>query len=486
MIKNQELKHTMMKGTIFLMIANLTFLICSFIIHLGLGRYFGPELYGSFGVILSLLAVNGIFVQAGIPVAVSKFIAENEEMAFTIRNKALIIQLIFSFIIFIIYFSLAPIIADSVGDQNLTYYFRLSAIVIPFDALFFVYMYSLNGLRKFGKQTIIGILYNVLKVVVVFSLVFLGYSLEGAIIGYTAASAIGLVMSMLLCKIEKSKQIFKSIKLIKFAAPLIVYSIAITLLISIDLLFVKAFIKNDASTGYYTSANFLSKVPYYIFLGLSATLLPSLSKSIDKKNVFQTKSYINNSLRYMLMIILPIIFLVSATSKDLINLVYSDKYLLGAQSLSILIFGLTFLSFFSIFTTIITANNEPRKSMIFAIMLIPIDVILNIILIPIYGLMGAAIATSIAIFIGLIVVMIYVFRCFHTLLNPISFIRIFLASGIIYLFAFFFSFSGIYLLLWYLILFSIYFGLLLLFREIKNDDFGLIKSLYDSVFGRRM
>ena len=475
-------KHAMIKGTFFLMIANLSFLICGYIIHFGLGRYFGPELYGSFGVVLSLLSINGILVQAGIPIAVSKYIAENEKIAYTVRNKALVIQLILSFIIFLFYFSLAPIIANLISDPDLTYYFRLSAIVIPIDALFWVYIYSLNGLRKFGKQAIVGILYNILKVFVVFTFVLLGYLLEGAIIGYTIASVLGLSMSIFLCRIKKSKYIFHSKKLIKFAIPLIVYSISITLLLSIDLLFVKAIIKNETLIGNYTSANFLSKIPYYIFLGLSATLLPSISKSITNKDIKQTKDYINHSLRYMLMIILPIIFVVSATSKNLINFVYGNQYSMGAQSLSILIFGITFLSFFTIFTTIITANNEPKKSMIFAIILIPIDLILNIILIQTYDLIGAAIATSITMFIGLIVVVFYTYRKFNTLLMPVSFIRIFLSSTFIYLLAIFFSINGIYLLFWYFILFIIYIIILLIFKEINKNDITLIKNLYYNTF----
>ena len=129
-------------------------------------------------------------------------------------------------------------------------------------------------------------------------------------------------------------------KIIKFAAPVILFSLAFNLVMSLDLFFVKAILREKAQVGFYTSAVALSKAPYFIFLALSSTLFPSIAKSTSNKGSEElTKRYINQSLRYVLIFLVPCAFIISATSRDLISLVYTGKYLTAAYPLSILIFG---------------------------------------------------------------------------------------------------------------------------------------------------
>ena len=182
-------------------------------------------------------------------------------------------------------------------------------------------------------------------------------------------------------------------------------------------------------------------------------------------------------IRYLLLLLIPGALLVSATSKNLISLAYTVRYIYAASSLSILIFGLTFLSVFVILTTIITASGKPKVSMIIALMLVPIDIALNLTLIPIYELKGAALATTITAFIGLVIAASYVFKRFGTLMSPISFIRISGASLIIYFAAISYSVSGILLVANYIFLFLVYLGLLWISREINKEDIEVVKDM---------
>jgi len=90
-------------------------------------------------------------------------------------------------------------------------------------------------------------------------------------------------------------------------------------------------------------------------------------------------------------------------SNKIILIAYGFEYYSAWQSLSILILGIGFLTLFFIFTTIINAIGTPNKSMYLVILGLLISIILNYLLIPIYGLNGAAIATTIT---GLIILFI--------------------------------------------------------------------------------
>jgi len=115
--------------------------------------------------------------------------------------------------------------------------------------------------------------------------------------------------------------------------------------------------------------------------------------------------------------------------------------------------------------------------MIIALMLVPIDIVLNLTLIPIYELKGAALATTITAFIGLVIVASYVFKKFRTLMSPISFIRISGASLIIYFVAISYSFSGVLLVANYMFLFLVYLGLLWVLKEINKENIEVVKGM---------
>ena len=481
------MKKILARGTIYLMSAQLVFLISSYAIHFGLGRYLGPELYGTFGIILSLLTICRVLVEPGAVRAISKYTAERKELAVAIKNQAIKIQIILALIIFAFLFTLAPLIANLLKDSTLVPYIRIIAFFVPAFSLYAVYFGLLNGIRAFGKQATVSIIYHVIKVLVVLALVYLGFELYGAIGGYLIAGVVSLIMARhyWISKDSKDGEVtdnFQMSRIVKFAAPIILFSLAFNLVVSLDLFFVKAILGEKVQAGFYTSAAALGKVPYFIFLALSDTLFPSIARSTSNKGSAElTKRYINQSLRYALMFLVPCSFIISATSRDLVTLVYTDRYLDAASSLSILIFGLTFLCLFIILTTVITASGKPRISLVMVLILLVVNILLNTTLVPIYGLIGAAVATTITGFLGVLISGIYIYKRFHILTNLLSVFRIVAASSIIYLCARVFPVSGIPLLAYYACLLAIYFVLLFIFREIKREDIQVARDIFSGL-----
>lgn len=467
----------MAKGTVYFMIAQVIFLSSGYAIHFGLGRYLGPAEYGTFGVILSLLAIVQLFLQSGVPKAVSKYVAEGYDID-TVKNEGLKVQTLFFLIIFVVYFSSAPFLAELLKDTSLTNYIRLSAFIIPIRAIHGVYTGTLNGIRAFDKQAKILALYSASRVPAVFALVIIGFAITGVIIGYLIAAVVALIFAKHWCVYEKDGESFSKGKLIKFAFPIILFAFAYTAIMNIDLLFVKALVMGEAKTGFYTSAWTIARLPFFVSVALFSTLLPSISKSTSINDNGKTKDYITNSLRYLLMILIPITLLISATSDNLLSLAYTPEYSQAGSALSILIFGITFLSVFVSLATIITASGKPKVSMGIALSLVPIAAVLNLMLVPEYQLEGAALATTITTVVGMIISGIYVAKRFGALMNPMSFCKICIASLIVCFIGIMFDVSGIILIGWYAVLILIYLGLLWVIGEIKNEDVEMVKSLF--------
>ncbi|MFH1996316.1 MAG: flippase [Candidatus Omnitrophota bacterium] len=468
------------RGTLYLMAAQGVFLLSNYCIHFWLGRTLSPALYGVCGVIFSFLFILRIPLESGMGKAVSKYTAEGKYPVHAVRSCAIKFQfflaLAFSGVVLVI----APFIAKSLKDPGLTPYLRMAATFIPIFAASTVYMGILNGARSFGKQAIVTFIYSGARIATVFLLVSLGYGIYGVLSGYFISAVIGLVIVRSYCADDGRREdiSFNLKPLISFAAPIIFFSTALTVMMSLDIFFVKALLLDAAKTGFYTSASVLAKVPYFIFAAFSMTLFPSIARSAsDDKNIELTKKYIDQALRYSLLLLIPLACIVSATSRNLVTFVYSTQYAEAAMPLSILIFGMSLLSVFIIFTTIINASGKPVISFITILAMLLAACALNLLLIPRYGITGAALATSLSSLLGLFIVAFYVFHRFHTLIRALSVFKILLASFAAYFIALHIPAGGILLLALYLFLACIYIALLALLGEIKKEDLQIIRGI---------
>jgi len=476
---NNVAKVGMGRGTLYLMIANGIMFVVGYIIHFGLGRHLGPEDYGTFGVVLALMTVVNIFLTSGFPQSASKHIAEDDAKIGSVMRDANRIQLVLCVLLFGLYFGLAEVIADLLDDPSLTPYIRISALAIPAYALYAIYSSGyLNGLRQFGKQAMASIGTSMAKVGAVFALVLFGFGVKGAIGGYPLAALVGFLLAWrFLRPVERSRGNFGWRRLVGFGIPATLFAATFFLLMSIDLYVVKAIGGEEAEVGYYTSASTISKVSYFLFAGLAVALLPSISRSTSLNDAEQTGSYIRQSMRYMLTLLMPVVLLISATSTDLLTLVYSSRYVEAAESLSILAFGLGFLAVFFVLAHIIMGSGRPGVTLKMAVPLVGIDIGLNILLIPSYGLEGAAWATTITGFLGMCAAAIYVLWRFGALVNARALGKICLAAGVIYAIALQVPLSPSWLPLIYIGLLALYGGILWLIKGLVRDDLETFRRI---------
>ncbi len=135
-------------------------------------------------------------------------------------------------------------------------------------------------------QALLVAVYALAKLGGVYALVGLWGRLEGALVANIGGSMVGLVLAWIVWRrLEKptpSQAAFDARSLLRFAAPVALFSLTINLFLNVDLWLVKAFCAS-ADPGYYTAASTIARIPYYLFFGLSATVLPSVSTGLGPK-----------------------------------------------------------------------------------------------------------------------------------------------------------------------------------------------------------
>ena len=177
------MKRSFAEGTLYLMISQGIFLVCSYIVHIFLAREFGPDIYGNFGVVISILVWFELAVIRGIPTVVQNYIAKDQENAYSIKRFFLTVQLLVAFVLFLILMFFAPLIAKLLNDDRLTYFIRIASFDLIVYAMYALYHSVQNGLREFRKQAVIISSYSISRCVSIVILVMLGQSLTGAFIG---------------------------------------------------------------------------------------------------------------------------------------------------------------------------------------------------------------------------------------------------------------------------------------------------------------
>lgn len=333
-----------------------------------------------------------------------------------------------------------------------------------------VYIYCLNGKKWFGYQAILGIVHDTLLPLVLIGIILCGFSLNGAIMGLTVTALIGCTVGHFYCRFEPATDKFPALKIIRFGLPVTVFAIFTAALLNLDLLLLKGILKENIQVGFYTAAKTLAITPFFISIALSRSIFPAIAKSVMENNHVMTRQYIQHSMKLLLVWMIPVVTIISATANEIVLFIYSTPYVSAATPLSILIIGFGFFTIYLILTTIITAGDKPVISMWINIILLIISVLINICLIPRYGIIGASIGTSIAMIIGVIISAVYVFIKFKALIQPISVARIIMATVPVYLLSLCIQVHGFWIIGWYGLLAIGYLSILILTREIKMEE----------------
>ena len=482
------------KSTFWLVVSEIIFNLSGYIIHSFVGRILGPADYGRYGLVVTLTTMVIVLIGNGIPTAMAKYISEifetNPSLVLVIKKKAIILQSILICAVTIIFFFSAPLISYILGDRSLTPLFRISTLIIPAFALASFYFSFYTGLHKFNVQSVLKTLRSVLKVVAIVGLAYT-FRVPGSIVGYAlAAFSVFLLAFSLdwfkytpeLKKAAKSQNLslqatFETKKLINYAWQIILFFLAYELLISIDLYLVKGILHNDYLTGIYNASLTVGRIPYYIFYALTIMLLPVVSKTTAEKNSEETNKIIGQSMRLMTILLVPSVILMSQFSRPIIKIFFSAKYIDAAYPMSILAYGVGFLTIFYVMSFVLNGAGKTKIPMWISIFGVAINAVLNYILIKRYGIVGSAVATTITSFVAMLAILYYVKRDFGTIFKLKSLAKIIFAGVVMFGASLFFSKGEIIFMAWSIILFAGYLIILYALGEITKNDIDYIKQI---------
>ena len=181
-----------------------------------------------------------------------------------------------------------------------------------------------------------------------------------------------------------------------------------TIYFSIDIVML-SYLTGDYATGLYKSANNIINVFTTFFVVYQGVIFPVMSKFFAERKDLLKSSY-ELSVKYLLLIIIPISVGVFFYARPLVDLIYSNQYSLATTPVQILIWTVSFLFINGAASILLNAIDKEKTVTKVYIIAALFNVALNFILIPHMSYDGAAIATVASEILITVLTVYYIFK----------------------------------------------------------------------------
>jgi PST family polysaccharide transporter len=199
--------------------------------------------------------------------------------------------------------------------------------------------------------------------------------------------------------ITKWKANLSTVKELLFESwPLLLSAIAVTVYIKIDAIMLAEMI-GDVETGIYSAATRISEAWYFIPVAITSSVSPMLMKSKEKGEEIYLKrlGMLFNLLSALTIFVAIIVTLFSA---GIISILFGEEYARSASVLSVHVWAGVFVALGVSQSVWLINEGYTKFAMARTVAGMVSNIILNIFMIPVYGAIGAAVATVISYIIS--------------------------------------------------------------------------------------
>jgi len=478
----EDVVRTAGRGAIYITVAKAYFMLTGLVIYLALPRLLSVEEFGIYSVVVGIVSIINAVVITGTMQAVSKYVSQDESKAESVKLRALEVQAFIGGSLTLSYVLLAPILARSLNDPRLTGYFRLSALITAAYSFYAVFTGYLNGRKQFLKQAALDMSYSTMKAALIIALAALGYGITGSLAGFVLASFFVLLLAMAVTRKGQGRGEVCRQDILKFQFYVLLFTLILHLLGKTDLILIKALSSPEPKVsselaGYYNAVMALSNITYQAIIAIAFVIFPLISRSSFIEDKHATRTTITQAMRFSLIITAALATLFSSNARGLLGLIYPPSYRTGVGALRIVPYGMLFFGLIYVLTAIISSSGRPAISLAVGIATLVSDVAMNYVLIPRFGLAGAATATTSSMMIGASLGAIYVRTQFGALVPPRSVLRIAVAALTAYGLTLAYAADGFGVVWFGILQTGVYFLILVVLREVGAEELRAVRKI---------
>ncbi|TGK78432.1 flippase [Leptospira noumeaensis] len=382
----------------WLIIDKLLKLSVGLIVSVWIVRYLGPEWFGKFNFLNALIVLFGTLISFGSEGILVRMLVSEPEKRDEVLLSAFWIHFTFGILSVLLSFCALWILKPNDGLYFLMLILSVPSLFRCFSVVRFVFEAKLEVKFVVWAENIVFLVLSVVRVCLIsyrfpHLALFITFAVEGVISSlliYFLYLRQNGTISFHFPRLNRVKSILSD------SFPLLLAGLAIILYMKVDQIMIGS-ILGDSQLGLYSVGVRWSEFWYFIPIGLASSFFPNL---IKLKNEFSS----DYDKRFLLLhgIVFWIAFLgasaVQLFAEPLINVLYGDLFQSSASILKVHIWSGIFVFLGVAGGNFFLIENLQKYTIWKSLFGLAVNVILNYLWIPTYGIMGAAVATLISQF----------------------------------------------------------------------------------------
>lgn len=382
-------------------------------------RSLAPSEYGHLALAYTIVVISGRLAVVGVKDGVTRLVSGEDEYRsrYELFHHGILIVFATGTIVTTILFFGRDILGEVMDDPQLSLYL---IFFCPFVILYSLSRVTFAMLRTEGKSLYAVLSRDLIGRVIPISILVIGlyYNIEevGALLYWISIPfVLGVTSSIFLHKnypLDEFSSIsvrYSTLKQIwSFSWPLAASSSIFVFLSYFDILMIGFFLSSD-SVGYYRAIQPLQEVSTLLLTSFTFLFLPIATQFYEENNTEGLNQFYTSSTKWMAAGSFPIILVFGLFADDVVRIFFGSAYLPAAPALSLLVLGLFTRIIVGLDGDVTKAIDRPKIELYSAFTGLIANFVLNLLLIPRIGIIGAAAGTVIgyAVYNGIEVLAIY-------------------------------------------------------------------------------
>lgn len=394
--KNQNL-NKIIKNSAWLLFDKIYRMGLGLIITIIIARHLGPENFGILNYALAIIALTTTIGSLGLNNIVVRQLVHNKEDSNITLGTSFVLQLLGGLISFLLVFLIVNIFRPNEPTLNIVIAILGASILTKStDTARYWYESRVDSKYIVIADNLSFTIFAIIKLFLVITegdIVLFAWTIFGEIL-FASIMIMIIYLKQTNSLIQWRFKIREAKNLLSSSWPLILSGLAGTLYMRIDQIMLGQML-GDKEVGIYSAAVRLSEMWYFIPAIVISSTFPHLIKTRQSN----AKSYYKNlKMLFDAMSIASICIAIPTTllSDLIIFYLYGKNYELASQVLIIHVWSCVFVFSGTVSSRWFIAENLQRFSFYRAIAGCATNIILNLILIPIYGIIGSAWASLIS------------------------------------------------------------------------------------------
>lgn len=379
----------------------------SYITYIIIARLLGAKAFGLYVLGFAIFGLAELLSRMGLHNGALRYVSMYMGEGARQKVKGTIIQsIVFSFGVGIgiglILFVSSNFIATGIFHKpELTRVIEIFSIGVPFMASMMVAAFGTRGfqamqyfvyLRHFFQPTanlfLIGLLY------------WLGFRLYGAVSAWVISAGFGFFLAIYFIRrefpdISNVDSVFNTKELINFSVPLITVGFLQLFILWTDT-FMLGHFRSAIDVGIYRAAAQTALLLTFALGAFNSIFSPIISDLYNKGEIGTLAEIFSIVSKWVFYLSFLLYLVIISTPKQILK-VFSPEFVLGWSPLLILAFANLVNSSMGIFGSVLVMSGKQKLEFYNSLGISMLNIILNVLFIPKFGMIGAALATSISI-----------------------------------------------------------------------------------------